>query len=220
MEAYLAACEAHAATRTRVEPGFLGSFRTSTGGDVHEITQVTHHVDYDARDDALRKMRNDPAWRAFIEHTAPMLQSQSSEMYLPASACVTAAGKDPNEDPRRAWRDLVSGTSREGRGVFEIRTYQLELGYGPIPKLIEHMVKGLPSKLASDVHARGTLVGMFYSDVGRLNRFLEIWRFASFQDHVEVREAAREAKEWREAIGSIAPMVQMFDTKLVEPTTS
>jgi hypothetical protein len=34
--------------------------------------------------------------------------------------------------------------------VFEMRRYQLELGYNPVPKLIEHMSEGLPSKLAAD----------------------------------------------------------------------
>lgn len=55
-----------------------------------------------------------------------------------------------------------------GTGVFELRTYQLELGYNPIPKLIGHMAEGLPSKLASDPGAasgdpKGRLVFMGYS---------------------------------------------------------
>lgn len=100
-----------------------------------------------------------------------------------------------------------------------MRTYQLELGYNPVPKLIGHMVEGLPSKLASDPDELGALVGMFYSDVGRLNRFVEVWRYPSFQDHIRVREAARTAIKWRETIGAIAPMVQMFETKLCIPAT-
>jgi hypothetical protein len=67
-------------------------------------------------------------------------------------------------------------------GVFELRTYQLELGYNPIPKLIGHMAEGLPSKLASDPGAassdpKGRLVFMGYSDVGKLNQFVELWRW-------------------------------------------
>ena len=126
-------------------------------------------------------------------------------------------------------------SSSSSVGVFELRTYQLELGYNPIPKLIGHMVEGLPSKLASDPgvvsggggggdgdddhQPKGRLVFMGYSDVGKLNQFVELWRYPSFQDHILVREGARTADKWRKTIGEIAPMVQMFDTKLVKPAS-
>ena len=48
---------------------------------------------------------------------------------------------------------------------------------------------------------------------------MEVWRYPSFQDHIRVREAARTAIKWRETIGAIAPMVQMFETKLCIPAT-
>ena len=49
----------------------------------------------------------------------------------------------------------MDGDATSRTGVFELRTYQLELGYNPIPKLIGHMADGLPSKLASDPGAAG-----------------------------------------------------------------
>jgi hypothetical protein len=59
------------------------------------------------------------------------------------------------------------------------------------------MVAGLPSKMAA-VHAApglhgsvGELVFMGYSDVGRLNQFVELWRYPTFQNHIQVREAVR-----------------------------
>ena len=220
MDAYLAACASHAETRARVEPGFLGSFRTSTGGELNEITQVIHHADYDARDAASAAARADPDWRAFTAHTDGMLEKRTSEMYLPATKCLEAIAKVPSDaDAARRWRDSREKTNRLSRpGVFELRAYQLELGYNPIPKLVAHMAEGLPSKLASDPDENGALVGMFYSDVGRLNRFVEVWRYDSAQKHIAAREAARGAQTWRACVGHIAPMVQMFDTKLTEPT--
>ena len=221
MDAYLAACASHAETRARVEPGFLGSFRTSTGGELNAITQVIHHADYDARDAASAAARADPDWCRFVERTNEMLETQTSEMYLPATKCLEAIAKAPSEaDAARRWRDVSRDASRASArpGVFELRAYQLELGYNPIPKLIAHMADGLPSKLASDPDEKGALIGMFYSDVGRLNRFVEVWRYDSAQNHIAAREAARGAQAWRACVGHIAPMVQMFDTKLTEPT--
>ena len=217
MDAYLAACAAHAETRARLEPGFLGAFRTSTGGELNEITRVTHFADYDARDATSAAMRADPAWRAFCQDTESMLEKHTSEMYLPATPCLEAIAKSPS-DARAFSRWKAFSDENDKPGVFELRAYQLELGYNPIPKLVAHMAEGLPSKLASDPDENGALIGMFYSDVGRLNRFVEVWRYDSAQKHIAAREAARGAQTWRACVGNIAPMVQMFDTKLTEPT--
>jgi len=218
MDAYLAACAAHAETRARLEPGFLGAFRTSTGGELNEITRVTHFADYDARDATSAAKRADPAWRAFCQDTESMLEKHTSEMYLPATPCLEAIAKSPSDaNAFSRWRAFFHEND-EKPGVFELRAYQLELGYNPIPKLVAHMAEGLPSKLASDPDENGALVGMFYSDVGRLNRFVEVWRYDSAQKHIAAREAARGAQTWRACVGHIAPMVQMFDTKLTEPT--
>ena len=97
MDAYLAACAAHAETRARLEPGFLGAFRTSTGGELNEITRVTHFADYDARDATSAAMRADPAWRAFCQDTESMLEKHTSEMYLPATPCLEAIAKSPSD---------------------------------------------------------------------------------------------------------------------------
>ena len=226
MDAYLAACAAHAETRARLEPGFLGAFRTSTGGELNEITRVTHFADYDARDATSAAKRADPAWRAFCQDTESMLEKHTSEMYLPATPCLEAIAKSPSDaNAFSRWRAFFHENDKkhehaldEKPGVFELRAYQLELGYNPIPKLVAHMAEGLPSKLASDPDENGALVGMFYSDVGRLNRFVEVWRYDSAQKHIAAREAARGAQTWRACVGHIAPMVQMFDTKLTEPT--
>lgn len=222
---YLAACAEHAPTRARLDPGYVCSWRVSAGANPDEITHLHHYPDYDARDAALAAMDADPAWRAFHAAAAPAVASRASEIYLPAAACFAAAGVEgaPADAVRLATRavsvpEVAGSNPGAGRGVFEVRTYQLELGYNPIPKLVAHMAEGLPSKLASDPNRVGRLVGMFYSDVGGLNRFVEVWRYPSFQDHIRVREAARTAEKWRETIGAIAPMVQMFDTKLCVPT--
>ena len=222
---YLAACAEHAPTRARLDPGYVCSWRVSAGANPDEITHLHHYPDYDARDAALAAMDADPAWRAFHAAASPAVASRASEIYLPAAACFAAAGVEgaPADAVRLATRaasvpEAAGSNPGAGRGVFEVRTYQLELGYNPIPKLVAHMAEGLPSKLASDPNRVGRLVGMFYSDVGGLNRFVEVWRYPSFQDHIRVREAARTAEKWRETIGAIAPMVQMFDTKLCVPT--
>ena len=223
LDDYLRRCADTADVRRGLNPGFLGFWVTEIGGDVNEVTHVYAYDDYDHRDAVRRAMKDDPRWAAFIADTKPALVSQKSEMFMAATAAMKAAGiADPATHLREAAERSGGGVGGGGAGVYEIRTYQLELGYNPIPKLIGHMAEGLPSKLASDPGAavgasKGRLMFMGYSDVGKLNQFVEIWRYPSFQDHILVREGARTAAKWRETIQAIAPMVQMFDTRLVVP---
>ena len=121
-----------------------------------------------------------------------MLEKHTSEMYLPATPCLEAIAKSPS-DARAFSRWKAFSDFNDKPGVFELRAYQLELGYNPIPKLVAHMAEGLPSKLASDPDENGALIGMFYSDVGRLNRFVEVWRY----DHAETHRGALSAQALR-----------------------
>ena len=202
----------------KFHPGFLGFWITNTGGDVNEVIHLYHYVDYDEREAVRWRMSRDSEWGGFDIETRPMIESHRSEIFLPATKALFAAGVEDALERMRKMADASRVGTRDP-GVYELRTYQLELGYNPIPKLIDEMATGLPSKLRSDAAGLGELAWMGYSDVGKLNQFVELWRYPSFQDHIRVREAARGAAEWRECIGRIAPMVQMFDTRLVKPAT-
>jgi len=204
------------AETTRLNPGFLAAFVDDIGGNVNAVTEVSRYDDYDARDRAMRAAREDAAWRARDEATRAMTTSETTDIFLEARIATEAAGLPVNDFVRRAEAESTTTTTR-GDGVFEWRRYQLELGYNPIPKLQELIARGLPSKLATDREKKAELVWMGFSDVGKLNQFVELWRYDSAQAHIETRVAAREATEWRTAVNDIAPMVQMFDTRMMRP---
>ena len=107
-----------------------------------------------------------------------------------------------------------TGDYNDSNSIFEIRTYTLQLGYNPIPKMQNLYAEGLPSKIASDEEKLSELIWIGYADVGDLNKFVEIWKYPSYQSHIKVREAARTANAWRDTIGKIAPMVTHFNTTL------
>jgi|TARA_B110000003_G_scaffold272508_1_gene308523 hypothetical protein len=217
LDEYLAMCADSANERKKVtNEGFVGFFVTELGGDAHEVTHVYRYDDYDARDDARNAMKRSETWTAFLKASKPMVRRQKSEIFLEATKATASAGMEANDVLRRA----REGNGGRADGVFEWRRYQLELGYNPIPKLVDALAKGLPSKLASDRDGRGELVWMGYSDVGKLNQFVELWRYDCYQDHIKAREAARSADAWRAAINEIAPMVQMFDTQLMRPAAA
>ena len=212
---FLRVCEHHAATRKRVAPGFLAFFVTELGGETNEVTHLYRYKDYDERDATRKRMTTDPEWQKYLEEAKPMLKNQRAEIFLEATKATGSVGMEADDIAKRAEASGASGAN----GVFELRRYQLELGYNPIPKLVELMAGGLPSKLASDEAGKSSLVWMGYSDVGKLNQFVELWRYDTMQDHIRARETARSASAWRQAVNDIAPMVQMFDTRLIRPTS-
>lgn len=206
------------ADTTRLNPGFLAAFVDDIGGNVNAVTEVSRYDDYDARDRTMRAAREDAAWRARDEATRAMTMSETTEIFLEARIATEAGGLPVNDIVRRA--ETESTMTTRGDGVFEWRRYQLELGYNPIPKLQELIARGLPSKLATDREKKAELVWMGFSDVGKLNQFVELWRYDDAQAHIETRVAAREATEWRATVNDIAPMVQMFDTRMMRPIGS
>lgn len=213
LDEYLTLCNETRGVRKELNPGFLAFFVTETGGDVNRVTHLYRYENYDERDEVRRRMGGDARWRNFLSESKRLVRTQQSEIFLEASAATKAAGLGVNDMVRRALEEEGKGKP----GIFEMRRYQLELGYNPIPKLVDLMSQGLPSKMASDAEKKSSLVWMGFSDVGKLNQFVELWRYDTFQDHIRVREAARTAKEWRACINEIAPMVQMFDTQLMKP---
>ncbi len=103
--------------------------------------------------------------------------------------------------------------------VYELRTYQLNLGYDTMPKMVSAFQHGLPSKIAADVERKGELVTVAFSEVGRVNQFVEVWRYKAIEDSAAVREASRKAEKWRETVAQAASISQSFTNTFYRPTS-
>ena len=103
--------------------------------------------------------------------------------------------------------------------ILELRRYNLKLGYDTVPKFLELYGAGLPSKLeAPGTDPTTSLVTLLYSEVGRLNEVIEIWRHGNGVPAMEQsRAAARKAQEWRSAIASIADLAIEFRSTIHRP---
>jgi len=108
-------------------------------------------------------------------------------------------------------------SDRAASPVYELREYQLHLGYDTVPKWMTHYAGGLPSKLEADAVSGQQLVMVAYTDVGQLNSVIELWRYPSCQAHMTARQAARGVKPWRDAIAAIQPLAQTFRSTLLRP---
>ena len=104
--------------------------------------------------------------------------------------------------------------------TWELRRYQLVLGYTTVPRFLELYGAGLPEKLRVDQTGASTLATLLYSDCGPLNVVVEVWRHESLQRALDSRQASRQATKWKEAIGEIAKLGQSFSTLYMRPLDS
>lgn len=115
---------------------------------------------------------------------------------------------------------LVATDSDDGRDcIYELREYQLRLGYDTVPRFLELYGGGLPSKLGAEGTDPSTsLVSVMYCEVGPLNHVIELWRHGAGARAMEQsRAAARSAAEWRQAIAKIAELANTFSTSVLRP---
>ena len=106
--------------------------------------------------------------------------------------------------------------------IYEIRTYNLKLGYDTVPKFLSLYGAGLPSKLSAEgTDPTTSLVTLLYTEVGQLNQVIEVWRHGDGVNAMEKsRVAARSAPEWRNAIQDIAQLALKFSSTIYRPLVS
>jgi len=189
-----------------------------TGGQLHVATHAYYygrgHADRDARRAA---MAQDADWCAYIARCRPFVQSQSSLIFLEASL-----GQDDRVPGVKGILDINdSGLGEDGKSILEVRRYKLKLGYDTVPKFLDLYMLGLPSKLdAPGTDPTTSLVTLLYSDVGRLNEVIELWRHGDGTSAMErSRVAARQADEWRQSIARIADLAVEFTSTIHKPAS-
>ena len=106
--------------------------------------------------------------------------------------------------------------------IYEIRRYQLKLGYDTVPRFLQLYGQGLPSKLSAEgTDPTTSLCSLLYSEVGDLNHVIEVWRHGDGAAAMNrSRVAARSAVPWREAIAAIAELAVNFNSSIHRPLKS
>ena len=101
--------------------------------------------------------------------------------------------------------------------VYEIRKYQLGLGYTAVPEFLEVFAEGVKAKVKCQDPST-QLATVMFTEVGRLNEVIEVWRHgAGVSAMRRSREMAREAPEWKECIATLAGKAESFENQIVKP---
>ena len=179
------------------------------GGSVNRVHHLYHWPDYDARDQACSVDGTQPDWKQLRDK----LTSTRSLVMVEATACLNECGLPGAQG--YASPSAVAGDERQV--AWELRTYQLVLGYTTVPTFLELYSAGLKDKLAADDSGASQLATLLYSDCGPLNLVMELWRHESLQRSQDSRQASRKASKWRDAVNDIAKIAHSFDTQFMRP---
>jgi hypothetical protein len=186
-----------------------------TGGQLNIATHAYYYVGGHMERDAGRtQMTRSPAWQRYLEKCGPFLQEQKSQVFV----------ESPLVEKFEEIQGLssISEANVDGsNGILEIRRYNLILGYDTVPNFMKLYEGGLPSKLsAQGTDPTTSLITLLYSEVGRLNEVIEIWRHGDGTAAMErSRAAARGATPWRTSIAKIAPLAVEFTSTIHKPAS-
>jgi hypothetical protein len=206
-----------AALRARLLP-LLGFFTCDTGGALNRVVHLYYYEDLGARDSVRRAAAADPAWRAYVAASRAHVAAQRSELFAAAAPALAAAGAAPvahflDAGAAAAAAGAEPPASGGAPPVFELRRYQLGLGYGAAPEATAALAAALPAKIAAD--GAGRLLYMAHTEFGPLNALLELWRYPSAAACAAGRAASRGVPAWRAAVAQVAPLAQRFDSALL-----
>ena len=175
---------------------------------------------FEERNDRYDAMAVCPKWNQYNQLVNTCMMSVQSNIFVEApfvSSTNYVCGLEPGNVEQKL-EGIAAGT---GLGVYEIRRYQLKLGYDTVPNFLQLYEEGLPSKLNADgTDPSTTLVTLLYSEVGPLNSVIEIWRHDDTSAMERSRVAARSAEKWRDSIAQIATLANVFTSSIYKPLSS
>jgi NIPSNAP len=183
------------------------------------LNMMTHFYFYEGgleqREAARIKAAKSTEWKDYLSKSRPNILQQRSSIYV-ESPLLQKHGLSGMKT------EFVGHSSAPGAPsdvIYEIRKYQLKLGYDTVPQFMSMYDKGLPSKLsAPGTDPSTSLCSVMYNEVGDLNTVIEIWRHGGGVRAMHTsRVAARGAMEWRKAINDIATLSISFTTTIHKP---
>lgn len=186
----------------------LLSAKVDLGGPTSQIHHLVYNQSYADRADGAPIVCK-PGHLSRLGFEAPLEIPSALAVTKTETAAFNEATKLLNDCGLPGAREFMAegATSSEAtnRGTaWELRTYQLVLGYDAVPQFLKLYGAALPDKLEADTTGKSELVTLLYSDCGPLNRVHELWRHDSLQGAQQSRAASRAASRWRTAIGEIA----------------
>jgi len=201
---YVKVTTEYADVRKRLVPLRLYAL-SDTGGMLNRASHFYHYEGGLEERELLRAAQaKDEEWKSFLAKSRPHVATQASSVWVEAPFVREAADMGMKHETLQG---SSGSNSNNSNIIYELRRYNLVLGYDTVPTFLSHYEKGLPSKLDAGAETgKSRFCSLMYSEVGTLNQMIEIWRHEGAAGMEETRVASRGKQAWRNAIGEIAKL--------------
>ena len=164
-------------------------------GPLNQIVHVWAYQDLDERARIRAAAVKDGAWPP---KTSEFIRDMRTDIMLPLE---------------------VSPDIKPGKmgPFFEMRTYTY--APGELPNIITAYEKALPARLQF-----GPLCAVWYSEIGGLNKFVQIWPYATLDARMETRAKTQAAGVWPPSVvakreGLAQPRLLAMENKILMPSS-
>ncbi len=169
----------------------LGYWTTEVG-ELNQVVHLWEYEDFAHRTRVRIALAKDPDWTTkYLPHSRECHQRQETTVLIPSDA----------------W----SFTPGVGNGVYELRYYRLYPG--KVNEWLGIFGKGLPARAKYS-----SPVGVWSSELGRLNMVYHLWCYADLQMRADVRKQVMADAAWAETVKGLNPLMQEMRTKILVPT--
>lgn len=96
--------------------------------------------------------------------------------------------------------------------IVEMRTYTLKIGQ--VPTYLSEYEK---RAYAAQVRHLGAPVGYYFTETGKLNQIIHMWRYEDGRDRQDRRAALYADPEWQEVVQGFFALIETMETQILNP---
>jgi hypothetical protein len=164
---------------------------TTEPREVGRLVELWKFIDFHHRAAARARIAQQSLWKKFLLRGQPMITGTESLILLRSSVW-------PFSPPAHS-------------AFYELRHHRLHPG--TTPQWLAAWSRGMTVR-----QNFSKPVGIWISDIGELNRIVQLWPYSSLQHRHDVRRAANQEPLWRETVATLATMMQLMESTILVPT--
>ncbi len=169
----------------------LGYWTTEVG-DLNQVVHLWEYADYAHRTRVRAALGKDKAWQTkYLPKVRECHLRQESTVLIPSDAWPFTPGA--------------------GNGIYELRYYRLYPG--KVNEWLGIFGRGLPARARYSKP-----VGVWSSELGRLNMVYHLWGYADLQARADIRKQVAADSAWAETVKGLGPLMQVMHAKILIPT--